>query len=142
MSDDLSPIMTFQSSIADAEAVPPIHVGVYPAVISAVEVKKSKKSENRYAAITLNISPDDYPADYANIGPSEGVVVSYNRLMVEDNPQARYRIKKFFISLGEDPPGREVNFMDLVGKPCRVKLKHSTFDGEVRAEVEAIMAPA
>lgn len=135
----MTSIIEFSSNIADAEAPVPLPVGEYPAEIRGAEAKVSDKG-NKYAAIQLYVSPDAYPADFTE-GDPDGTQLTYNRLSLNDNPQSRYRLRKFLESVGLTP-GATVDLNDWVGLHVTVRIKHSEWEGEKRAEVEKIVGGA
>ena len=132
-------IIEFSSSIADAEAPVPIPAGEYPAEIRSAEPATSEKG-NRYAKISLYISPDSYPADFTD-GDPDGTQLTYNRLSLNDDARSRYRLRKFLETVGLTP-GQSVDLNDWMGLAVTVRIKHGEWEGEKRAEVERIVSGA
>lgn len=132
-------IIEFSSSIADAEAPVPIPAGEYPAEIRSAEPAISEKG-NRYAKISLYISPDSYPADFTD-GDPDGTQLTYNRLSLNDDARSRYRLRKFLETVGLTP-GQSVDLNDWMGLAVTVRIKHGEWEGEKRAEVERIVSGA
>ena len=139
MSDQMT-MLEFSSSIADAEAVPPIPARDYTATISNVEIKESQTTGNRYLSTTFDIAADAIPADYpAEFLPDSGVVrITYNRVSLEDTPAARHRLKKFLGNLGAPLPSKVFDIEPLLGLMAKVTVAHSEYEGEKRAEIKAI----
>jgi len=137
MSEDTSSIMEFSTSLADAEAPPPIPVGEYPARVVKAEIKVSKSSGNRYLALMLRIEPESYPADFENGNP-EGETFSYNRMVLVDAPRERYRLRKFNEALGA-PNGSKIDANDYMDLVAMVGVAHGSWEGETRAEIAKVM---
>ena len=131
-------IIQFSEDITNAEAPAPLPVGEYTAEIRAAEAKVSANSGNTYMAIQFFIPADQYPADFDE-GDPDGITLTYNRLVVEDNAKGRHRMRKFCESIGAKT-GREVNPSDWIGLTATVSVKHGTWEGETRAEIDRVVA--
>lgn len=132
-------ILEYSQDIASAEAPPPLPAGTYPATIEAVAQKTSQTSGNEYLGLTLNISSDDYPADFDPENYPDGVKLSYNRLVVEDTARARYNMRKFCEAIGAKM-GKQVDPNDWLGMTCKVNITQDTYEGETRAQIKSISA--
>ena len=132
-------IMEFSSDIGEAVAPPPLPAGPYTAEIVAAVRKTSATSGNEYAAISMRISPEQYPADFLG-GDPDGTVLSYNRLLLEDTPQARWRMRQFMERCG-GPMGRSIDLNSLIGLTCVVEITHQEYEGEMRAQISRVLAP-
>ncbi len=132
-------IVEYSNDIASQEAPPALPPGDYPAEIVGADQKVSANSGNNYLALTLMINPNDYPADFIE-GDADGTRLSYNRLLLEDTPRARWRVRQFYEAVGITPPGRQLDTSDLMGLQVSVKVKHTQFEGETRAEIDRIGA--
>lgn len=130
-------LMEFSSDLSEAEAPPPLPVGEYPATIVKAEIKDSKQG-NRYLAIMFRIEPESYPADFIEGNP-EGETLSYNRVVLQDTPQGRYRMRKFLESIG-GPLSSRVDPNDLMGLTATVGIVHDTWEGEKRAQIAKVLA--
>jgi len=133
------PILEYSSDITSAEAPPPLKVGEYPAVIEAITQKQSQTSGKDYLSVDLRISPDDFPADFdpnKELYP-EGVVLQYNRLVVEDTARSRYNMRKFCEAIGAKM-GKRVDPSEWIGLACKVGIKHERYEGEPRAQIGAL----
>lgn len=131
-------LMEFSSDLNTAEAPDPIPVGEYPATIVKAEIKLSKEKGNRYLALTFRIEPEAYPADFVDGNP-EGETLSYNRLVLQDTPQGRYRARKFNESVGA-PNGTRIDPNDYMGLTATVGIVHDTWEGEKRAQIAKVLA--
>lgn len=136
MSDEEVTIIEFSTDIASQEEPPPIPKGEYPAVIR--EAKQQTSGRNtKYALIVLFIAPEHYPVDY-EMGNPDGTTLMYRRLSLEDTPMGRYRIRKFYETLGLPVPGRTVDLTVLASVACKVKIGHQKYEGSDRAEIQGI----
>lgn len=130
-------ILEYSEDISQAEAPPPLPVGEYPATIEAVEQKTSNTTGNEYLAVTLAVSPDDYPADFDADAYPDGVKLSYNRLLVEDTPRARYRMRKWCEAIGAKM-SKNIDPTEWLGMATTVGIKHEEFEGEKRAQIAKV----
>lgn len=133
--DDVT-IAEFSTDIADQEEPPPLPKGEYPAVIREAKVATSQR-QTKYANIAFFIDPAHYPPDY-EMGNPDGTILMYRRLSLEDQPMARYRLRKFFEALGLPVPGRTVDLTTLASVGCKVKIGHQKFEGSDRAEIQGV----
>jgi len=131
--------MQFSQDLADAVAPPPLPKGPYPAEIIGAAERVSNTTGNTYAQIQFRISADNYPADYTE-GDPDGLVLSYNRLLIEDTPQARWRWRRFLENVG-GPLGRTVDLSTLIGLSATIEVVHQEYEGEQQASISKILAP-
>lgn len=115
-------VFEFDSDIADAKPPKPLPKGKYRATIEGAEPKVSEKSGNTYAAVSFKIAPDLYPADFTDGNP-DGTVVVYRRVTLENEPRAKYRLRKFLEAVGA-PLGKSINLSDWLGREAIIKLDH------------------
>ncbi len=134
--DALPSIITFSEDNAEAEAPVPLPVGDYPADIRKVEQKESGAG-NKYAAVSFYVSPEDYPADYDASNAPDGTVIIYRRVPLEDNPQSRWRMRKFLTAIGA-VPSRNIDLNDWIGLTASVGVGRDTWEGEPRATIERV----
>jgi hypothetical protein len=132
-------IMEFSSDIGDATAPPPLPIGPYPAEIIGAQRRTSSTSGNEYCQFSMRIAAEHYPADFTG-GDPDGTVLSYNRLLMEDTPQARWRWKQFCERVG-GPMGRQIDLNAFIGLTCVVDITHQEYEGEDRAQISRILAP-
>ncbi len=135
--DELPSIIAYSEDIADAEPPVPLPVGDYPAEIRKVEQNESQKTGNMYAAVSFYISPEDYPADYDASNAPDGTVLIYRRVLLEDNPQSRWRMRKFLTAIGA-VPSRNIDLNDWIGLTATVGVGRDVWEGEPRAQVERV----
>lgn len=134
---DMPSVIDFSVDISKAEAPPLLPVGEYRATIKAAEAKVSANSGNTYASVTFNVDPDQFPADYdASIYPT-GKTMAYNRVLLEDNPTANFRLRKFLEAI-QAKGGKSINLNDWVGLEAVIEVDHSTFEDEDREEIKRV----
>jgi len=120
------------------EAPVPLPATTYPAIIKDAKIKPTKANDgSEYISLTLYVSPDDYPHDYVDGNP-DGELLTYNRLSFStQNKRALYKLKKFLEMLGI-PLSNKFDPGELVGHNVNIKVKHGSWEGETRAEIDAI----
>jgi hypothetical protein len=101
-------------------------------------VKESKTTGSKYLGLTLRIQPESYPADHAD-GEPDGIVLSYNRVSVEDTPQNRYRMRKLRESCGLRAGGRTMDTNDFVGLAVNIATGVDVYEGVPRTTCEKII---
>lgn len=132
---DLGSVFEYQSDISSQEAPPPLPARTYIGTVTGAIAKMSQKG-NTYADIEFTISPDQYPPDFKHSG--EAVKLHYRRVtLTPDSDSVRYRIRKLCEAL-RVPVNRRFDLNDLMGKMGNLKVKNTTYQGEPRAEIEAV----
>lgn len=137
--DDTVTIVEFSSDISEAEAPEPLPVGEYAATIKQCDVRISTNSGNKYAAVQFHVSPEEYPADYpADIAP-DGKIITYRRLVMEDNQLARFNVRKFCEAIGATM-SKKIDVSEWVGLEARIQIGHDTYEGVTREQIERVSA--
>lgn len=134
-------LITFSEDISNAPLPPLLPPGPYPAEIIGAIRRTSATSGRDYAAITMRINADVFPADY--IGDPDGVTLDYNFLQLVDTPQARYRLRRFLEKVG-GPLGRSLDLNALIGLTCTVEISHqppNQFSEEPRLQIARVLSP-
>lgn len=134
-------ILEYSQDISQQEAPPPLPANEYLASVEAVEVKTSATSGNDYLAVQMKIARDQFPPDFdanSELYP-EGITLTYNRLVIADTANHRYRMRKFCEALGAKM-GKQVDPSEWIGLTCKVGIKNSKWEGEDRAEIAKISA--
>lgn len=132
-------ILEYSSDISTQEAPPPLPVGEYNATIESVEQKTSQTSGKDYLSVGVRVSVDDFPADFDPENYPDGLLLSYNRLVVEDTARARYNMRKWCESIGAKM-GKQVDPSEWIGLNVKIGVKHDTYEGEPRAQIAKIGA--
>ena len=139
MSEDTMTIVEFSENIEDAEAPEPLPPGEYPATIRQVAVLRSKQRDTLYAAVQFVILPEDYPADYAADNAPDGKVITFRRVSMEDNPQARWQIKNFCEAIGATASKR-IDVTEWVSLEARVTVDNEEYEGVMREQIVKVDA--
>lgn len=134
---DAPSILQFSEDISNAEPPVPLPVGEYPAEIRGAEVKTSQKG-NRYVSVKFFVNPDSYPVDYQEGNP-DGEILTYNRLVYDDSPRGRHRMRKFTESIGAKG-GNEIDVNDWAGLTATLAVTEEEFEGEKRAVISKVTA--
>ena len=132
-------ILEYSSDISSAEAPPPLPVGEYPATIESVEAKTSATTGNDYLSVSFRIASDDFPADFDGSMYDNGLMLAYNRLVIDDNPRARYAMRKFCEAIGAKT-GKQIDPNSFIGLNAKVKITHQSYEGEQRAQIAGLAA--
>lgn len=133
---EVDSIINFGTSVEDAEAPAPLPKNRYTATIRRATAKMSQNN-TKYAELLFHIGPDQYPADYTEGNP-EGTSIAYRRVGLEDNPQARWRLKNFCLAIGAPIPSTTLNVADWVGLTADVEVGHETYEGVERAIITRV----
>lgn len=134
--EDLMSIVEFSEDISSAEEPEPLPEGEYPAELTAAEVKTSATKGTRFAAITFTIKEEDYPADYdASMAPGGKKVRFITSL--EDNPPARFRLRRFCEALGA-PMSKRIDITQWIGLAANVTIKHDEYQEQIREQVSKV----
>jgi len=139
MSDTALPsVIEFDEDIAEAEAPVPLPVGDYPAEVRGAVQKHANQTGNPYASVSFFISADAYPADYTE-GEPDGMLLTFNRVSLQNTPSGRHRLRKFLEAIGA-PAGSKIDLNDWVGRTATVTISHDTWEGENRAQIAKVTA--
>ena len=139
MNDEVSTVIEFDEDISLAEQPEPLPKGDYSFTIVGAEPRVSGNSGNTYAAITMQISPDDFPADYPVENAPDGVRLIYRRVVLENERNARYRLRKFCEAIGA-PMSTRMDLNDWLGLRGVCTVDHESYEGEMRAQVVRVKA--
>lgn len=142
MANDSEPvgIIELEGDLADAEKPPEIPAGMYTAEVQDVQTPVSNKG-NKYFAIKCVIAPDDLPPDLQEFY-DEGAILFWNRNVVpqKGDRRAMYNLRKLVEALGLVAAGDTINPDEWMGRKLRVRVAHTTYEGETRAEIKSIEA--
>ena len=132
-------IIEFSEDISKAEAPVPLPIGEYPFEIRKAEGKAAVATGNKYAAISLFVDADNYPADYTD-GDPDGTLLIYRSVSLEDTPPARHNMRKFLEAVGGMVKGAKVDMNTWIGLTGVVGVTHEEYEGEARAVAKKINA--
>lgn len=142
MTDENISILEFSEDVSTAEAPDPIPTGDYRGDCIEAEVKTSANTGNRYLQLGFRIARDDLPADFdadtAGV-PDEGVLLYWRRSSLEDNANARFRLRSLCESM-DVPVSKSLDLNEFVGKEALLTITHSTYEGVKRADIAKISA--
>lgn len=134
--DQLPSVVEFETDIADAEAIPPLPAGTYPADVVESKVVKSKNSDNKFIETTFRIYADSYPVDYKNDKPY--IDVKYRKPMLGQQDSA-FQLKTLLTSLGlSAPKSKTFDPASLVSTPGLLTITHRDFNGRAYEEITKI----
>ena len=134
----LPSVIEFDEDIAEAEAPVPLPVGDYPAEVRGAVQKLAQQTNNPYASVSFFINADAYPADYTE-GEPDGMLLTFNRVSLQNTPSGRHRLRKFVEAIGA-PAGAKIDLNDWVGRTATVTIAHDTWEGEQRANIAKVTA--
>lgn len=134
---ELGSVFEFADDISKAEAPPPLPPRSYVGTVTGAVAAMSKKG-GKYAAIEFTIAPDQFPPDFAAI-QQDAVKLYYRRVGLDDTARTRYNIRKFCEAL-RVPVSKRFDLNDCIGKSASLKVGDSEYNGEKRAEIQAVEA--
>ena len=134
---ELGSVYDFQSNIADAQEPVPLPVGEYRASVQAAELANSKSTGKPMLVLTHIVSPDQYPADFADGNPDGEKLTVYVGLA--ETPRNRWRLKK----LGEMYGVMIANRLDataFIGQEVILHIEHEDYQGAAQARANPVRA--
>lgn len=134
-------VIELEGNLADAEKPPEIRAGKYTAEVQGVEIKTSGNSGNRYFAVKFVIPPENLSADQRDDYP-DGAIQYWNRQLLPDKNDRRtlYNLRRFIEALGLNANTSKINPDEWMGQEARIVIKHSSYEGEMRAQISAVEA--
>jgi putative intracellular protease/amidase len=133
--EDEGSIIEFSDNIADAEAPEPLPEREYMATITKT-VKAVSSNGNPYAAVTLRINEDDYPADFDTANAPGGKDIRHIVGLADDAP-SRHRLRKFLEAIGA-PMSKRIDLTTWIGLSGKISIKHDTYEGVKREKVSKV----
>lgn len=133
----LPSVFEFSQDISTQEAPPPLPVRTYPAQCTGAVAKVSKSTpDNIIMTLEFTISPEHYPADYT--ATTDATKLYFQRIPInKDDARTRYQIRKLCETM-RVPASRQLDLNAFVGKMVNLKVKHGSWEGMPRAEIDAI----
>ena len=135
--EELPGIIEFSTDLGKQEAPEPLPMGNYVGLIRSVEVKMSQR-DTRYAAVGFFVDASQYPADYDDGNP-DGQTLTYRRVSLEDNANARYGTRRFIEALGA-PLGKKIDTSEWIGCEAELEITHEPWEGVMRANINRVRA--
>lgn len=140
--DDGEPlgVIELEDNLADVEKPPEIPAGVYTGEVQDVQRQQSQKG-NSYFAVKFVIPPDELPADFREDFP-DGAILYWNRQIVPKagDRRAMFNLRKFLEALGLDTNTSSIDPNEWMGQQARLRIRHRPWEGEQRAEIQAVEA--
>lgn len=132
----LPSVYEFSEDVSLQEAPPALPARTYPATCTAATVKPGSKDPDKHLLnLEFTIEPSAFPADFTETDPQK---LYWNRNAVNsDTPKGRYQLKQLCEKM-RVTVGRKLDVNDFVGKQVNLKVKQGSWQGVVRAEIEAI----
>jgi hypothetical protein len=134
----LPSILEYSEDVSAAEAPPPLPARIYPAQVVSATQKISKTSGNAYVALVVKVSADAHPVDYP--GNPDGTTLTFNRVVINDTYEGRWRMRLLCEALGV-VPSRRVDLNKFVGAACRVEVTNEPYEGVMRHQANNILHP-
>lgn len=132
----LSSVVEFDEDLNNVEAPKPLPMGTYDAVIQSVEPMTSKTSGRLMAKVSLMISADQYPVDYADGNP-QGTTLQHF-VMLDNSQRSKFALKRFCQAIGA-PLSNSVDLNTWVGLPARVDVANELYEGNLTARIKRIV---
>lgn len=114
------------------EAIPK---GIYDAEVDSCELQISNSSGKPMFAFVFNVTTGEYT------GRKLYYYASFSEKALPGTKTALLRIDPTIFN-GPFKPQEIADQGQLLGKPVRIKVTHETYNGEVRARAQTILAPA
>ena len=133
----LPTVFEFAADISTQEAPPPLPARTYPAQCTGAKANRSKSNpDNIILALEFTIQPEHYPADYTEV--KDATKLFYQRIAInKDDARTRFQLRKLCETM-RVAVSRELDLNGFVGKGVNLKVKHGTWEGVSRAEIDAI----
>lgn len=136
--DETVGIVELEENLSDVEKPPELPPGLYTGEVQDVQIQDSQKG-NRYFAIKFIIPQAELPADMQDQF-EDGAVLYWNRQIVPAGKDRRalFNLKRLVESLGLDANTTTIDPNEWMGCSARLRVRHSSYQGERRAEIAAI----
>lgn len=127
----------YSSDVSTQDAPPPLPARTYPAVCSAAKAHRSKTNpDNVMVSLEFTIDPSAYPADYTATTEATKLYHIRTRLN-DDSARGRFQLRRLCETMRVHV-SRSLDLNDFVGKQANLKIKHGSWEGIPRAEIDAI----
>lgn len=140
MADDNEPIgmIELDQNLADVEKPPILPAARYVGEVQDVQ-KATSQAGNEYFAIKIVVPTDQIRADMAEQF-DDGAILYWNRQVVPNGKDRRalWNMRKLLEALDMDTKTNTIDPNDWMGKQIGILVGHSTFQGEVRAEIKSV----
>lgn len=132
----LPSVYEYSEDVSHQEAPPALPARSYPATCTGARAAQGKTNPNNVLLnLEFTIDPASFPADFTETDPQK---LFFNRNVLNaDTPKARYQLKKLCETM-KVPASRKIDVNDFVGKQVILKVKNGSWQGILRAEIDAI----
>jgi hypothetical protein len=147
MSFDAEDFLNSSTTEANATFLEPIPEAEYLAVISGVEFMQglSHKTGEPWARLDLKVELQD-PILTEKLGRSPtskmGVMLDLDNGRIATGPNRNVGLGRVREALNLNAPGQPFSPNMMVGRPCKVAIKHREYNGQIFDEVKAILRAA
>src|SRR5258706_15018348 len=133
-------IITLEEQLSDAEKPPELPAGLYEGELQDGQMASPQKG-NKYFAIKFVIPQEQVPVDMQDQF-EDGCALYWNRQVVPSTKDRRalFNLKKFVEAIGLDSETTTINPSDWMGQTARLRVRRRGFQGEMRAEIQAVEA--
>jgi hypothetical protein len=134
-------ILELEDNLEDIEKPPELPPGMYTAEVQDVQKAVSQNKGNNYYAIRLHIPESEIAPDVKADFP-DGATLSWNRQVIpkKGDRRALFSLRKLIEAMGLNAATTTVDPNEWMGCHVRVKVRHKPYEGEMRAEIQAIEA--
>jgi len=134
-------ILELEDNLEDVEKPAELPPGMYTAEVQDVQTAISQGKGNKYYAIRLHVPADEISADVKDDFP-DGATLSWNRQVVpkKGDRRALFSLRKLIEAMGLNAATTTVDPNEWMGCHVRIKVRHKPYEGEMRAEIQAIEA--
>lgn len=138
--DEVLGILELEDNLADVERPPELPPGVYTGEVQDVQTAVSGKGNN-YFSIKFVVPQDQLPADIRE-HYEDGAILYWNRQVVpkRGDRRALFNLRKFIEALGLDTNTSTIDPNDWMGKSARLRVRTDKWQGEDRAQIQAVEA--
>lgn len=136
--DETLGIIELDTNLSDVEKPPELPPGNYTGEVQDVQKATSGKG-NEYFAVKFVIPPSEIPADMQD-DFEDGAVLFWNRQVLpkKGDRRALFNLRKFISALGLSDQTTTIDPNEWMGCKARLKVTHSTYQGETRAEIKSV----
>lgn len=131
---EMGSILEFTENLKDAEAPKALGNVELPGEITGADYGLSKSSGRPQVDVTFRIKPEDYPADYEDVGSFPDGKTVHFYLNASDEKVARFRMRQFCEAIGAKL-GAKIDINDWIGKTAMLSLGVDDFEGVDRERI-------
>lgn len=132
----LPSVYEYGEDVSNQEAPPALPARTYVATCTGATAKPGSKDPDKILLnLEFTIEEAAIPADFPE---REAQKLFWNRTVLNsDTPRGRYQLKQLCEKM-KVAVSRKLDINDFVGKQANLKVKHGSWQGITRAEIDAI----